>query len=40
MVLIDRKFNDEQLLLETFFLKMRTERDIRKKLISGRSNGH
>ncbi len=33
IVLIDRKFNVEQLLLETFFPKMRIERDIRKKLI-------
>ncbi len=27
-VLIDRKFNEEQLLLETFFPKMHIERDI------------
>ncbi len=33
MVLIGKKFNEEQLLLETFFRKMRIERDIRKKLI-------
>ncbi len=33
MVLIDRKFNAEQLLLETFFPKMHIERGIRKKLI-------
>ncbi len=33
MVLSDRKFNEEQLLLETFFTKMHVERDIRKKLI-------
>ncbi len=32
MVLIDKKFNEEQLLLETFFPKMNVERDIRKKL--------
>ncbi len=31
MVLIDRKVTEEQLLLETFFPKMRTEQDIRKK---------
>ncbi len=36
MVLIDRKFNEEQLLLETFSLKMHIERDIRKKVISKR----
>ncbi len=34
MVLIDRKFNEEQLLLETFFPKMHVERYIRKKLMS------
>ncbi len=34
MDLIDRKFNEEQLLFETFFLKMHIERDIRKKVIS------
>ncbi len=34
-VLIDKKFNEEQLLLETFFPKMHIERDIRKKVISG-----
>ncbi len=34
MELIDRKFNDEQVLLETFFPKMHIERDIRKKVIS------
>ncbi len=34
MVLIDRKFNEEQLLLKTFFPKMHIERDIRKKIIS------
>ncbi len=33
MVLIDKKFNEKQLLLETFFPKMYGERDIRKKLI-------
>ncbi len=33
MVLIDRKFNKEQLLLDTFSPKMHIERDIRKKLI-------
>ncbi len=33
MVLIDRKFNEERLLLETFFPKMHVEGDIRKKLI-------
>ncbi len=32
-ILSDKKFNEEQLLLETFFLKMHIERDIRKKLI-------
>ncbi len=32
-VLIDRKFNEEQLLLETFFPKMHIEREIRKKVI-------
>ncbi len=31
MVLIDRKFNEEQVLLEIFFPKMHIERDIRKK---------
>ncbi len=36
MVLVDRKFNEEQLLLETFFPKMHFERDIRKKLMSRR----
>ncbi len=34
MVPIDRKFNEEQLLLETFFPKMHVERDICKKVIS------
>ncbi len=34
MVLIDRKFNEEQLLHGTFFPKMYIERDIRKKVIS------
>ncbi len=34
MVLIDRKFIEEQLLLETFFPKVHIERDIRKKVIS------
>ncbi len=34
MVLIDRKSNEEQLLLETFFSKMHIERDICKKVIS------
>ncbi len=33
MVLIDRKFNEEQLLLETSFPKMHIERDIRQKVI-------
>ncbi len=33
MALIDRKFNEEQLLLETFFPKMHVERNIREKLI-------
>ncbi len=33
MVLIDRLFNEEQLLLKTFSTKMHFERDIRKKLI-------
>ncbi len=33
MVLIDRKFNEEQLLPETFFPKMHIERDIREKVI-------
>ncbi len=33
MVLIDRKFNEEQRLLETFFPKMHIERDNRKKVI-------
>ncbi len=32
-VLIDRKFNEKQLLLETFFSKMHTEQDTRKKPI-------
>ncbi len=31
VVLIDRKFNEEQLLLETFFPKMHIDGDIRKK---------
>ncbi len=31
MVLIDRKFNEEQLLLKTFFPKMHIEQDIRFK---------
>ncbi len=35
MVQINRKFNEEQLLLEIFFPKMHIERDNRKKLISG-----
>ncbi len=34
MILIDRKFNEEQLLLETFFPKMHIEQDIRKTVIS------
>ncbi len=34
MVLIDRKFNEEQLLIEIFFPKMHTELDICKKVIS------
>ncbi len=33
MVLIDRIFNEEQLLFETFFPKMHIERDICRKLI-------
>ncbi len=33
IVLIYRKFNEEQFLLETFFTKMYIERDIHKKLI-------
>ncbi len=33
LLLIDRKFKEEQLLLETFFPKMHTERNIHKKLI-------
>ncbi len=33
IVLIDMKFNEEQLLLETFSPKMHTEQDIYKKLI-------
>ncbi len=33
VVLIDRKFNGEQLLLETFSPKIHIERGIRKKLI-------
>ncbi len=37
MVLIDRKFDEEQLLLETFFPKMHIEQDIHKKVISGGS---
>ncbi len=32
MVLINRKFNEEQFLRETFFPKMRVEREIRNKL--------
>ncbi len=40
MVLIDRKFNEEQLFLETFFPKMHIERDIRKKVVSRRLNPH
>ncbi len=39
MVLIDRKFNEEQLLLKTFFPKMHIERDIRTNL-GGVSNLH
>ncbi len=34
MVRIDRKFKEEQLLLETFFPKTHIERDIHKKVIS------
>ncbi len=34
MVLIEGKFNKEQLLLETFFPKMHIDRDICKKVIS------
>ncbi len=33
IVLIDRKFNKEQLLLETLFPKVYINRDIREKLI-------
>ncbi len=33
VALIDKKFNEEQLLLETFSPKMHIERDICKKLI-------
>ncbi len=33
MVLIDKKFKEEQRLFETFSPKMHVERDIRKKLI-------
>ncbi len=33
MVLINREFNEEEVLLETFFPKMHIERDIRKKQI-------
>ncbi len=36
MVLIDRKCNEEQLLLKTFFPKMHIQRDIGKKVISRR----
>ncbi len=36
VVLIDRRFNGEQLLLETFFPEMHIERDICKKVISWR----
>ncbi len=39
MVLIDRIFNEEQLLLETFFPKMHIERDIRKKVILKKAPG-
>ncbi len=34
MVLIDEKFNEEQLLLETFFPKMHVKQDMCKKLTS------
>jgi len=34
-MLIDRKFDEEQLLLETFFAKLHIERDICKKLHFG-----
>ncbi len=34
MVLIDKKFNEKLLLLETIFPEMCIERDIRKKVIS------
>ncbi len=34
LVLIDRKFKEEQLLLESFFPKMNIEQDIRKKVIT------
>ncbi len=33
LILIDRKFNKEQFLLETFFPKIHIERDVHKKLI-------
>ncbi len=33
MVLVDNKFNEEQLLLETFSPKIHIEQDILKKLI-------
>ncbi len=39
MVLIDRKFNEEQLLLEAFLPKMLIERDIRKKVIQKSTPG-
>ncbi len=34
MVLVNRKFNEEELLLETFFPKMHIEGDICKKVTS------
>ncbi len=33
MVLTDKKFNEEQLFLETFFFKMHIEPDIHKNVI-------
>ncbi len=40
MALIDRKFYEEQLLLETFFPKMHIERDIHKKVITRELKPH
>ncbi len=39
VALIDKKFNEEQLLLETFSPKMQTGRDICKKLMFKSSIG-